>query len=78
MPNADARRDLPRRRNSGSPTSENSENANFFELRYGELRRIPIMSTSSAKLRLIGFPRSSLRELLRREAVLPIVRVVPV
>jgi hypothetical protein len=31
MPNADGRRELPRRRNSGSPTSENSENANFGE-----------------------------------------------
>ena len=37
MPNADGRRELPRRRNSGSPTSENSENANFVELRIGEI-----------------------------------------
>jgi hypothetical protein len=29
MPNADFRRELPRRRNSGSPTFENSESANF-------------------------------------------------
>jgi hypothetical protein len=44
MPNADGRRELPRRRNSGSPTSENSENANFLELRKSEvqLRRIPL------------------------------------
>src|SRR5829696_3810546 len=45
MPNADGRRELPRRRNSGSPTSENSENANFVELRYGEVRRIPLPRT---------------------------------
>src|SRR5215211_8632529 len=29
MPNADGRRELPRRRNSGNPTSENPQNANF-------------------------------------------------
>jgi hypothetical protein len=40
MPNADGRRELPRRRNSGSPTSKNSENANFEELRQREVRRI--------------------------------------
>jgi hypothetical protein len=38
MPNADGRRELPRRRNSGSPTSENSENANFVELRKAEVQ----------------------------------------
>jgi hypothetical protein len=45
MPNADARRELPRRRNSGSPTSENSENANFAELRIGEVRTIYLPRT---------------------------------
>src|SRR5215211_3177763 len=46
MPNVDGRRELPRRRNSGSPTSENSENsvnANFREIVKSEvqLRRTP-------------------------------------
>src|SRR5215204_786906 len=47
MPNADGRRELPRRRNSGSPTSENSEKANFGEFRKAEvlLRRIPLPRT---------------------------------
>ena len=45
MPNADGRRELPRRRNCGSPTSENPMYANFSELRYGEVRRIPILRT---------------------------------
>jgi hypothetical protein len=49
MPNADFRRELPRRRNSGSPTSENPMYANFSELRYGEVRRIPIPRTSVNK-----------------------------
>jgi hypothetical protein len=38
MPNADGRREHPRRRNCGSPTSENSENANFGELRKAEVQ----------------------------------------
>src|SRR5215216_1416650 len=41
MPNAFGRRELPRRRNSGSPTSENSENANFLELRNAEVQHSP-------------------------------------
>ena len=41
MPNADVRRELPRRRNSGSPTSENSENANLVDLCYGEVHHSP-------------------------------------
>jgi hypothetical protein len=45
MPNADLRRELPRRRNSGSPTPENSENANFGERRQSEVRRTPRLST---------------------------------
>jgi hypothetical protein len=45
MPNADGRRELPRRRNSGSPTSKNSENANFRESPKGEVRRNPIPRT---------------------------------
>src|SRR5829696_1349173 len=36
-------------------TSENAHNANFVELRYGEVRRILLMSTSSTELTLIGF-----------------------
>jgi hypothetical protein len=31
MPNADGRRELPRRRNSGSPTSEKAQEAKFAE-----------------------------------------------
>jgi hypothetical protein len=31
MPNADFRRELPRRRNSGSPTYENSYSTHFGE-----------------------------------------------
>jgi hypothetical protein len=46
MPNADGRRELPRRRNSGSPTSENSENANFVERRQREVPRIHFPRTS--------------------------------
>ena len=38
MPNADLRRELPRRRNSGSPTSENSENANFALMEFSKVR----------------------------------------
>src|SRR5215207_745439 len=49
MPNADGRRELPRRRNSGSPTSENSESANFIELRKGEVRRIHLPRTRGNK-----------------------------
>jgi hypothetical protein len=50
MPNADFRRELPRRRNSGSPTSENPMYANFSELRYGEVRRIRIPRTPVNRL----------------------------
>jgi excisionase family DNA binding protein len=52
MPNADGRRDLPRRRNSGSPTSENSENANFFL----ELRYPPIELSGAPAEELGGYP----------------------
>jgi hypothetical protein len=45
MPNADGRREHPRRRNCGSPTSENSENANFGGRRACEVRRIPLPRT---------------------------------
>ena len=45
MPNADGRRELPRRRNSGSPNAENSENVNFIELRKGDVRRISLPRT---------------------------------
>jgi hypothetical protein len=49
MPNADGRRELPRRHNSGSPTPENSESANFIELRKGEVRRIHLPRTRENK-----------------------------
>jgi hypothetical protein len=37
MPNADGRRELPRRRNSGSPTSENAQKAKFAEFLFHAL-----------------------------------------
>src|ERR671910_1599802 len=58
MPNADFRRELPRRRNSGSPTSENSKNANILELRHGEVRRNPERRSSTSQ----NFPSTHLRE----------------
>src|SRR5918995_22733 len=57
MPNADFRRELPRRRNSGSPTSENSENANFLELRKGEVRRILFPRRSCMRARRDVHPK---------------------
>jgi hypothetical protein len=53
MPNADGRRELPRRRNSGSPTSENSNSANFVLTEFSEVRYV-LATPSNGKDRPFG------------------------